>query len=39
MDMSFANQALSLEHLVNSEGKMAVGVYPVPARSTPRSPA
>jgi len=30
MDMSFANQALSLEHLVNSEGKMAVGVYAVP---------
>ncbi|MDP9237831.1 MAG: adenosylhomocysteinase [Chloroflexota bacterium] len=30
MDMSFANQALSAEHLVNDEGKMGVGVYPVP---------
>jgi adenosylhomocysteinase len=30
MDMSFANQALSLEHLVNNEGKMAIGVYAVP---------
>jgi adenosylhomocysteinase len=30
MDMSFANQALSAEHLVNSEGKLEVGVYPVP---------
>ncbi len=30
MDMSFANQALSAEHLVNHEGKLDVGVYPVP---------
>jgi adenosylhomocysteinase len=30
MDMSFANQALSLEHLVNNQQAMAVGVYPVP---------
>jgi len=30
MDMSFANQALSCEHLVNNENKMEVGVYPVP---------
>ncbi|HVP58767.1 MAG TPA: adenosylhomocysteinase [bacterium] len=31
MDMSFANQALSLEYLVGSKGKLAPGVYPVPA--------
>jgi len=31
MDMSFANQALSAEHLVNNEKRMAVAVYPVPA--------
>ncbi|TAK56062.1 MAG: adenosylhomocysteinase, partial [Dehalococcoidia bacterium] len=30
MDMSFANQALSLEHLVNNEKQMEVGVYAVP---------
>ncbi len=30
MDMSFANQALSCEHLVNNEKKMDVAVYPVP---------
>jgi adenosylhomocysteinase len=30
MDMSFANQALSCEHLVLNEKNMAVGVYPVP---------
>jgi adenosylhomocysteinase len=30
MDMSFANQALSLEYLVNNQKSMAVGVYPVP---------
>jgi adenosylhomocysteinase len=30
MDMSFANQALSLEHLVKSKGKLKPGVYPVP---------
>jgi adenosylhomocysteinase len=30
MDMSFANQALSLERLVKSKGKLKPGVYPVP---------
>jgi adenosylhomocysteinase len=30
MDMSFANQALSCEHLVNNEKRMSVAVYPVP---------
>jgi len=30
MDMSFANQALCLEHLVNHEKKLDVAVYPVP---------
>lgn len=30
MDMSFANQALSLEHLVKMKGKLQPGVYPVP---------
>jgi adenosylhomocysteinase len=30
MDMSFANQALSLEHLVNNQQGMPIGVYPVP---------
>jgi adenosylhomocysteinase len=30
MDMSFANQALSAEYLVNNKGKLSVGVYPVP---------
>jgi adenosylhomocysteinase len=30
MDMSFANQALSVEHLVKHRGKLAPGVYPVP---------
>ncbi|HYM16554.1 MAG TPA: adenosylhomocysteinase [Dehalococcoidia bacterium] len=30
MDMSFANQALSLEHLVNNQQNMPVAVYPVP---------
>jgi adenosylhomocysteinase len=30
MDMSFANQALSVEYLVNNKGKLSVGVYPVP---------
>jgi adenosylhomocysteinase len=30
MDMSFANQALGLEHLVNNEKNMQIGVYPVP---------
>jgi adenosylhomocysteinase len=31
MDMSFANQALAAEHLVKNKGKLAPGVYPVPA--------
>ncbi len=30
MDMSFANQALSLEHLVKTQGKLKPGVYLVP---------
>ncbi|MGD9894261.1 MAG: adenosylhomocysteinase, partial [Dehalococcoidia bacterium] len=30
MDMSFANQALSVEHLVLNDGKIAVGVHDVP---------
>jgi adenosylhomocysteinase len=30
MDMSFANQALSAEHLVVNEKKLEIGVYPVP---------
>lgn len=30
MDMSFANQALSVEHLWKSKGKMKPDVYPVP---------
>jgi adenosylhomocysteinase len=30
MDMSFANQALCLEHLVKTKGKLKPGVYPVP---------
>ena len=30
MDMSFANQALSVEHIVQSEGKLALGVHSVP---------
>jgi adenosylhomocysteinase len=30
MDMSFANQALSAEHLVLNEGKITVGVHDVP---------
>jgi adenosylhomocysteinase len=31
MDMSFANQALCLEHLVKNKGKLKPDVYPVPA--------
>jgi adenosylhomocysteinase len=31
MDMSFANQALSLEYLVKNEGELKAAVYPVPA--------
>ena len=30
MDMSFANQALSMEYLATSKDKLAPGVYPVP---------
>jgi adenosylhomocysteinase len=30
MDMSFANQALCLEHLVKTKGRLKPGVYPVP---------
>ena len=30
MDMSFADQALSLEHLVGGKAKLEPGVYPVP---------
>ena len=30
MDMSFANQALAVEHLVRHPGELAAGVHPVP---------
>jgi adenosylhomocysteinase len=30
MDMSFANQALSVEHLVRTRGKLSAAVHPVP---------
>jgi adenosylhomocysteinase len=30
MDMSFANQALAVEHLVRHPGELAPGVHPVP---------
>jgi adenosylhomocysteinase len=30
MDMSFANQALCLEHMVKNKGKLDIKVYPVP---------
>ena len=30
MDMSFANQALSIEYMVNSQKKLENTVYPVP---------
>ena len=30
MDMSFANQALAVEHLVRPPGELAAGVHPVP---------
>jgi adenosylhomocysteinase len=30
MDMSFANQALAVEHLVRHPGKLGPGVHPVP---------
>jgi adenosylhomocysteinase len=31
MDMSFANQALAVEYLVENKGNLSPGVYPVPA--------
>jgi len=31
MDMSFANQALGVEYLVQNQGKLEPGIYPVPA--------
>ena len=30
MDMSFANQALSVEHMIKHKSQLEVGVYPVP---------
>ena len=30
MDMSFANQALSVEHLLSNKGQLSVDVYDVP---------
>ena len=30
MDMSFANQALSVEHIVKTRGQLKPGVYDVP---------
>jgi adenosylhomocysteinase len=30
MDMSFANQALGVEHIVKNRGKLAPGVHPIP---------
>jgi adenosylhomocysteinase len=30
--MSFANQALSAEYLVKNQGKIEIGVYPVPQK-------
>ena len=30
MDMSFANQALSVEYIINNRGQLAPGVYDVP---------
>jgi adenosylhomocysteinase len=30
MDMSFADQALSLEYIVKNRGKLELRVYPVP---------
>lgn len=32
MDMSFANQALSAEHIVRNRGKLKIGVFKVPDR-------
>jgi adenosylhomocysteinase len=33
MDMSFANQALSVEYLVKNQGNMEPGVYVVPTET------
>ena len=33
MDMSFANQALSVEYLVKNQGNLAPGVYNVPVET------
>jgi adenosylhomocysteinase len=30
MDMSFANQALAVEYLVQNKGNLESGIYPVP---------
>ena len=30
MDMSFANQALAAQHVVENQGKLSIGVHPVP---------
>jgi adenosylhomocysteinase len=30
MDMSFANQALAVEYLVQNQGKLEAGIYPIP---------
>ncbi len=32
MDMSFANQALSLEYIAQNQGKLDIRVYPVPEK-------
>ena len=37
MDMSFANQALAVEHLVRHPGELAAGVHPVPEAVDARS--
>ena len=33
MDMSFANQALSVEYIVKNQGRLAPQVYPVPVET------
>ncbi len=30
MDMSFANQALAVQHVVQNQGKLSIGVHTVP---------
>jgi len=32
MDMSFANQALGVEHIVKNRGRLAIGVHPIPKK-------